>query len=100
MTVAAMTFRLSVLNADKVIYDGEVRTVFITGDKTEYELLPYHSPLMGVMNRCNILVDQHLLIPVESGLVKFHNNKCVIIAEEIPLEPLEGFDTPEHIEEE
>ncbi|MDD5438965.1 MAG: hypothetical protein PHS37_02125 [Candidatus Omnitrophica bacterium] len=81
--MAPMTFRFMVMNAKKLIYKAEVSSVIFTGDKTEYEVMPYHSPLMGILKPGHILVDHTLLIPVRKGLVKFLNNECTVLAEEI-----------------
>jgi len=80
--MAKVTFRLSVLNANKLIYQGEVTSVIALGDQTEYEVLPYHSPLLGVLRTGDIIVDNRIAIPVAKGLIKFYENECVILAEE------------------
>lgn len=92
-----ITFKLEVLNAQRLIYSGEVRSVCLVGDETEYELLPYHSPLIGVLKNGDIVIDHKLAIPIETGLVKFLENECVILAEEIEVGGDDGFDSPERI---
>jgi len=76
------TFKFSVLNANKLIYHGDVESVIVMGDETEYEILAYHSPLLGLLNGREIIVDHSLYIQLEKGLVRFFNNECVILGEE------------------
>ena len=79
---ALVLFKISILNAKRLIFSGEAKSVFLQGDETEYEILPYHSPLMGVLKKGEILIDGEISIPIEKGMVKFLENECVILAEE------------------
>ena len=96
--MADITFKLSVLNAQALIYSAEVKSLILTGDEAEYELLPYHAPLMGVLKKSEIIIDHKLAIPILKGLVKFYDNTCYILAEEILVKDVEGFEQPEVIE--
>jgi hypothetical protein len=43
------TFKLTIMTPDALIYQKEVESVFFTGDRGEYELLPYHYPVLGIL---------------------------------------------------
>ena len=75
-------FKLLILNAKKVFYENIVKSVFCQGDTTEYEILPYHSPLIGVLKKGYITIDNKFVMPLNGGVVKFYNNECVILAEQ------------------
>ena len=76
------TFRLQVLSLVRMLYDGAVESVYLTGDEGEYELLPYHFPLIGAIPEGEIKVAGQVSIPLRAGVVLFENNKCTIIIEE------------------
>lgn len=75
-------FRCVVMSARKLIFERDVGSVFITGDKGEYELLAYHYPLLGVVKKSDIIIDWKERIPVAGGVVKFFANECIIMVEE------------------
>ena len=77
-----LVFKVSILNAKRLIYSGEATNLILVGDETEYELLAYHSPLIGVLKKGEVIMDNQFAIPIEKGIVKFFENECIIIAEE------------------
>ena len=77
------TFKLSVMTPEALLYQGEVESVFVIGDQGEYELLPYHYPVIGILSAGNIIVNWREAVPIKFGLLKFFANDCVILVEEI-----------------
>jgi len=77
------TFKISVMTPEALLYQNEVESVFLTGDQGEYELLPYHYPVLGILTQGNIILNWHEAVPVKFGIVKFFANDCVILVEEI-----------------
>ncbi len=77
------TFKLSVMTPEALLYQNEVESVFLTGDLGEYELLPYHYPVLGILQQSNIIVNWKESVPIKFGLIKFFANDCVILVEEI-----------------
>jgi len=75
-------FKFVVMSSKSLIYENEVHSVFLTGDRGEYELLAYHYPLMGVLVRGNIVIDWKESIPLKGGILRFMANECVILIEE------------------
>ena len=75
-------FRCIVLSPKRLIFEGEVLSVFIQGDRGEYELLAYHYPLIGLVKQGEIVIDWDKTIPVESGVVRFFANECTVLVEE------------------
>ena len=77
------TFRLSVMTPEALLYQNEVESVFLTGDRGEYELLAYHYPVLGILKQGNIIINWRESVPIKFGLVKFFANDCIILVEEI-----------------
>ena len=74
-------FRCVILSAKRLILEDEVSSVFITGDCGEYELLPYHYPLIGIVTG-DIVINWEKRLPVKGGIVRFFANECNIMIEE------------------
>lgn len=75
-------FRCTILSLKSVIFENEVSSLFITGDRSEYELLAYHYPLIGLLQKGDIVIDGERRIPVQSGILRFFANECTILVEE------------------
>ena len=85
------TFRLSIMTPEALLYQNEVESVFLTGDRGEYELLAYHYPVLGILKQGNIIINWRESVSVKFGLVKFFANDCIILVEEIErLKPKRG----------
>ncbi|MFH1767793.1 MAG: hypothetical protein ABH858_01350 [Candidatus Omnitrophota bacterium] len=74
-------FKLLVINPDRVVFQGEVHSLFLPGDTGEFELLPYHYPVMSLLRDGDIVLDWESAIPIRHGIAKFFRNECIILAE-------------------
>ena len=84
-----ITFKLTVMTPDALVYENEVESIFLTGDRGEYEVLPYHYPVLGILRQGNIIIDWKESIPIKSGLLRFFANDCIILVEPMPREKKE-----------
>src|SRR5580658_535496 len=75
-------FRCVILSPKNLIFEAQVNSLYIIGDRTEYELLAYHYPLIGLVQRGDIIIDWKRKIPVRSGILRFFANECTILVEE------------------
>ena len=74
-------FRCVILSAKRLLLEEEVNSVFITGDRGEYELLAYHYPLIGIITG-DIVINWDKRLPVKGGVIRFFANECNIMIEE------------------
>ena len=70
------------MTPDTLVYENEVQSVFLTGDHGEYELMPYHYPVLGILKEGNIIIDWKESVPLKFGLVRFFANDCIILIEQ------------------
>ncbi|MDD5421830.1 MAG: hypothetical protein WC592_00020 [Candidatus Omnitrophota bacterium] len=70
---------LKVMNADMVVFAGAVDSIFLQGDTGEFELLPYHYPVLSLLRQGKIIINWSNYIPIRKGVVKFFKNDCVIL---------------------
>ena len=76
------TFPVRIMNPKKVVFEGEARSVFLPGDLAEFEILPYHVPIVSLLKAGRVVVDWSTVINIRRGMVKFFRNECVILVEE------------------
>jgi F0F1-type ATP synthase epsilon subunit len=75
-------FHCVILSPKNLIFEDEVNSLYITGDRTEYELLVYHYPLVGLVQEGDIIIDWKKRVPIRSGILRFFANECTILVEE------------------
>lgn len=75
-------FRCVILSPKNLIFESEVNSLYIMGDRTEYELLAYHYPLIGLVQQSDIIIDWNRRLPIRSGILRFFANECTILVEE------------------
>jgi len=75
-------FRCVILSPKNLIFESEINSLFITGDRSEYELLAYHYPLIGLVQQGDIIIDWNRRVPIRSGILRFFANECTILVEE------------------
>jgi F-type H+-transporting ATPase subunit epsilon len=76
------TFTLKVLNPKHVVFEGAATSVFLPGDRTEFEILAHHAPVVSMLRAGEVIVDWTHRIPIKKGMVRFLNDECVILVEE------------------
>ena len=76
------TFKCVVLSPNNLIYENEVQSLFLNGDRGEFEILAYHYPLIAVLKEGDIVIDWKERIPVAGGVARFFANECTILVEE------------------
>ncbi len=75
-------FHCTILSPKNLVLEKDINSLFIVGDRNEYELLAYHYPLIGLVQKGNIIIDWKYRIPIRSGILRFFANDCTILVEE------------------
>lgn len=79
--MAANTFPLEIVSSKGVVFSGKVESVYLFGTDGEFELLPFHFPLISALMPSEINIAGHDPIPIEEGIVMFSDNECTIMVE-------------------
>ena len=74
-------FKCTILSPNELIYENQIQSVFLKGDRGEFEILAYHYPLIGVLSEGDIIIDWKESIPIKGGVVRFFANECVVLLE-------------------
>jgi F0F1-type ATP synthase epsilon subunit len=90
------TFRLQVLSLIRMLFEGEVESVYLSGDEGEFELLPYHYPILSAIPEGEIKIANQPSIPLRAGVMMFQDNQCIIIIEELEKAEVKEEHKPAH----
>ena len=82
MAKSKLNYKCTILSPKNLIFESDVTSLFIIGDRNEYELLAYHYPLVSLVQKGDIIVDWKRRIPIRSGILRFFANECTILIEE------------------
>lgn len=77
-----MSFHLTIIHPKRVLFEGDVESLFLTGDRGEFEILSYHCPLISLLKKGNIIINWKKFLPIKKGLARFIQNEMVILVEE------------------
>jgi F-type H+-transporting ATPase subunit epsilon len=72
-TANLATFRLDIVSAEKQIFSGEARTVFVTGEMGELGIAPGHSQLLTTLKPGHVravLVHQEEVFYISGGMLE------------------------------
>lgn len=75
-------FDLTIMSPQRVLYKDAVNSAFFEGDECEFELLSFHAHLISVLQTGRIIINGKKLIRIRKGIVKFYENKCMVLVEE------------------
>ena len=74
-------FDLKIMNPDRIIFEGEISNLFVQGDTGEFEILPYHYPVLSLLREGTLIIDWKYSLPVKKGVLRFFKNACVVLVE-------------------
>lgn len=73
--------KVTILSPKSVVFEGEAKSVSLTGDEAEFEILDHHAPIVSLLRPGFVTIDWDTKIPIKKGMVKFQNNDCMILVE-------------------
>ena len=75
-------FNALVITANRVLYEGPAKSVFLPGTSGEFEVLDFHKPIISLLREGSIVVDWETEIPIRKGAVRMMGDELVAIVEE------------------
>ena len=72
--------QVSVINQAQVVFEGVANSVIVPGDYGEFEILPFHWPIVSLLVRGEIIID-NMGFPISKGIVRFADEKLVALVE-------------------
>ena len=77
-----MSIYVELINPTKIIYKGEVDTIWLPGIVSPFQVLPNHAPLLSVLDKGTIKIkinDQFKNFDIVGGIVEVKNNKLRVL---------------------
>ena len=74
-------FDVTILNPQRVLFEGKAEKVFLQGNEGEFEILDYHAPLMSLLKEGKIVIDGKKSLAIKRGIARFAQNSLVVLAE-------------------
>ena len=71
---------VSITNQAQVIFEGKASSVILPGDYGEFEVLPFHWPILSLLTKGEIIID-NMGFPISRGIVRFRDEKLVALVE-------------------
>jgi len=74
--------KVTILTPDRILFEGDVWSVFLPGATGEFEVLPFHKPVISLLREGTIIVDWKMDIPIRAGTVRMAGDRLVALVEE------------------
>jgi len=71
---------VSIINQAQVIFEGVANSVIVPGDYGEFEILPFHWPIVSLLKKGEIIID-NMGFPISRGIIRFGEDKLVALVE-------------------
>ncbi len=75
-------FKATVITSNKVLFEGEVRSVFLPGATGEFEVLELHKPILSLLRQGDIVMNGDTKIPVKRGAMRVAGGELVAVVDE------------------
>ena len=78
------TFRLEVVTAERMIFAGDVNEVVAWGVEGQLGILPYHAPLMTMLQPGDLLIkrdSEEEYLVISGGFLEVRPDKVIILAD-------------------
>lgn len=76
---------IEILTPEKKLFEGEVRSIKVPGNKGEFQVLKDHAPIVSTLGRGTITIvepgDKKTSYDVEGGIVEVKKNKIILLVE-------------------
>jgi F-type H+-transporting ATPase subunit epsilon len=80
-------FKLSIVTPEKVIFDGEVKTLSAPGSEGYLGVLSHHAPLITALKPGKVeyrdMSDRNFVLALGGGFMEVSDNKASILADDI-----------------
>ena len=73
--------RVRILDAQKVIYEGDFKEVLLPGEDGELSVLDFHQPFLYRLRKGYIQLQPHRHFLIKDGVAKMQNNQLIIMVE-------------------
>ena len=74
--------QITLQNRKEIIFDGLAESVFLPGEYGEFEILPFHAPIISTLKKGRLRIDD-LFLEINCGIAKMdESNKLIVLVEQ------------------
>ena len=78
------SFRLEIATAERMVFAGEVNEVVVWGIEGQLAILPYHAPLMTMLQPGDVLIrrgNEEEYLAISGGFLEVRPDRVIILAD-------------------
>ena len=75
------TFYVLIVTLDRIVYEGQAKSLILPGEKGVFEVLPYHKKLLSQLVQGPVILDGQTF-PIRRGVVKAGPSEVTVVVEE------------------
>ena len=76
---------LDILTPEKLLFEGEIKSVKLPGTTGEFEILNNHAPIISTLSKGEICVtntnNDKEKFNINGGVIEMQNNKIIVLAD-------------------
>ena len=76
---------LDILTPEKLLFEGEIKSVKLPGTNGEFEILNNHAPIISTLSKGKISVtnskNDKETFDINGGVIEMQNNKIIVLAD-------------------
>ena len=76
---------LDILTPEKLLFEGEIKSVKLPGANGEFEILNNHAPIISTLSKGEICVtntnNDKEKFNINGGVIEMQNNKIIVLAD-------------------
>ena len=76
---------LDILTPEKLLFEGEIKSVKLPGTNGEFEILNNHAPIISTLSKGEICVTNSKngkeTFNINGGVIEMQNNKIIVLAD-------------------
>ena len=80
---------LDILTPEKLLFEGEIKSVKLPGTNGEFEILNNHAPIISTLSKGDISVtntnNEKEVFSINGGVIEMQNNKIIVTPPKRPL---------------
>ena len=76
---------LDILTPEKLLFEGEIKSIKLPGTNGEFEILNKHAPIISTLSKGEICVtntnNDKEKFNINGGVIEMQNNKIIVLAD-------------------
>ena len=76
---------LDILTTEKLLFEGEIKSIKLPGTNGEFEILNNHAPIISTLSKGEICVtntnNDKEKFNINGGVIEMQNNKIIVLAD-------------------